>query len=220
MQTGPDELRETYRRRFEGEEEYRLGVWRVLVARCFQRYAAPDATVLDLGCGYGQFINTIQCGLKYAMDLNPGSREQLAVGVRFFEQDCSKEWPLGDESLDLVFTSNFLEHLPSKEGLTKTVAQAVRCLRKGGRFVAMGPNIKYVGGAYWDFYDHNLPLTELSLKEALEVSGLRAQRVVDRFLPYTMVNAPRYPASMIDLYLRMPVFWRWFGKQFLIVAVK
>ena len=35
--------------------------------------------------------------------------------------------------------------------------------------IALGPNIKYLPGSYWDFWDHFLCLTEMSLGEALEV---------------------------------------------------
>ena len=31
------------------------------------------ATVLDLACGYGEFINTVRCRQKFGMDLNPDS---------------------------------------------------------------------------------------------------------------------------------------------------
>jgi SAM-dependent methyltransferase len=120
--------------------------------------------------------------------------------------------------LDLVFTSNFFEHLPSKEALTDTLEQAKRCLRPKGRLIAMGPNIRFVGGAYWDFWDHHLPLTDHSLAEALRVRGFEIERVVDRFLPYTMVNTRPAPPLLVYLYLKTPFAWRVFGKQFLIVA--
>jgi hypothetical protein len=119
-----------------------------------------------------------------------------------------------------VFTSNFFEHLLSKSDLTKTIAQAVRCLKVGGQLIAMGPNIKCVGGAYWDFYDHHLALTELSLKEAFEAAGLQIESVRERFLPYTMVNAPAYPPTLLRIYLALPFIWRILGKQFLVIARK
>ncbi len=73
-------------------------------------------TVLDLGCGYGEFINTIRCRNKYAMDLNPDAPRFLSQDITFLHQDCSRRWQLPDASLDVVFTSNFFEHLPDKVG--------------------------------------------------------------------------------------------------------
>ena len=84
------------------------------------------------------------------MDLNPAARQHVAPGVQFIEQDCSQEWQLPEESLDIVFTSNFFEHLPSKQALSDTVTQAKRHLKSGGRIIAMGPNVRHIGGAYWD----------------------------------------------------------------------
>ena len=215
-----EELRRIYARRFEGAECYRLKVWKALADSFFSEYIAADATVLDLGCGYGEFINNIQAGRKYAMDMNPHATRLLGPNVTFFEQDCSQAWALPSDSLDVVFTSNFLEHLADKRAVTETLGEAFRCLRTDGRLIAMGPNIKYTGGAYWDFFDHHVALTELSLKEAVEIAGFRSETVIDRFLPYSMVNAPRYPVFFLKLYLKAPVLWRWFGQQFLIVVAK
>jgi SAM-dependent methyltransferase len=127
---------------------------------------------------------------------------------------------LADEVLDLVFTSNFFEHLPDKASLARTLAEIRRCLKPGGRLVALGPNIKFLHGQYWDFWDHYLPLTELSLAEGLAVAGFGIERVVGRFLPYKMSSGPPYPLLLLRLYLRLPLLWRLFGRQFLVVALK
>jgi SAM-dependent methyltransferase len=216
----PAELEVIYGNRFDNAEEYRDRLWKELVRSWFQRHIPADSAVLDLGCGYGQFINNVACARKYAMDLNPASKRKLNPEVMFLEQDCSAAWDLPSDSLDVVFTSNFFEHLLAKEDLAKTSREALRCLKKGGRIIAMGPNIRYVGSAYWNFFDHYLPLTDLSVKECFETSGFRTEYVLDRFLPYTMVNAPRYPMILVWLYLQMPFVWRWFGQQFVVIGVK
>ncbi len=59
----------------------------------------------------------------------------------------------------------------------------------------MGPNIKYLPGEYWDFWDHYVPLTEASLKEALTTRGFPVDVCLGRFLPYTMATGPRYPLA-------------------------
>lgn len=215
-----EELREIYHRRFEATRAYRNEVWKVLTSAFFGRYFHPTDSVLDLGCGYGEFINNIQCREKFAMDLNADAAGHLNVDVKFLFQDCSTEWQLGDATLDLVFTSNFFEHLPDKSALSRTLEQAARCLRPGGKLIAMGPNIKYLPGAYWDFWDHHVALTELSLRESLELRGFIIEKVVDRFLPYTLLDAPRYPLLLLKAYLKMPIAWRFAGKQFLLIATK
>ena len=215
-----DEVQRIYRARFGGQADYRAGVWRVLVRNYFQQWVEPGATVLDLGAGYGQFISTIQSAKKYAMDLNPDTPKKVGTDVEVISQDCAEPWPLLDNSLDVIFTSNFLEHLPDKQAVGRTLDEAKRCLKPGGKIIALGPNIKYVPGAYWDFWDHHVPLTEHSLSEALQYRGFQIERCVDKFLPYTMAAGPRYPLFFIAAYLQFPFVWRILGKQFLVIGKK
>jgi SAM-dependent methyltransferase len=216
----PQELQELYSRRFDAVAAYRGAIWRVLVEDFFQSFVRRDARVLDIGCGYGEFINYIRASEKYGIDLNPTARAHLNPDVRFLEQDCSQPWPIPDGSLDVVFTSNFFEHLPSKDSLRDTMSQAFRCLSPGGIIIAMGPNIRYLSGSYWDFWDHSLCLSERSLAEGLASIGYRIRLKIPRFLPYSMSGGLRYPAALVRLYLRMRWVWPVFGRQFLVIAEK
>src|SRR5690349_16321778 len=103
----PEDLQRIYGARFCNNLGYRKQVWATLISSWFSRYVEPGDTVLDLGAGYGEFINQVRCGHKLAMDLNPDAPRFLDAGVRFLQQDCSARWPLPDQSLDVVFTSNF-----------------------------------------------------------------------------------------------------------------
>jgi SAM-dependent methyltransferase len=219
-ETNHEELARIYANRFAKTSAYRGRVWRVLVPRFFQQFTPESGIVLDLGCGYGEFINNVRAGRKLAMDLNPDSKARLAPEVTFLQQDCSRTWEIDPAQLDLVFTSNFFEHLPDKRTLGMTLDQAFRCLKPGGRLVALGPNYKFVKGAYWDFWDHHLPLTETSLVEGLITRGFQIERCHDRFLPYTIVGGPEYPLWILELYLKFKFLWRFGGKQFLVVARK
>ncbi len=216
----PEDLQRIYGARFSDRLDYRREVWAVLVADWFGKYVRASDSVLDLGCGYGEFINAITCCEKYAMDLNPDAPRFLGRDVKALLQDCSTHWQLPDTSLDVVFTSNFFEHLPDKAALGRTLDEVKRCLRPGGRLIAMGPNIKYLPGAYWDFWDHHVALTEAALKEALVTRGFTVDVCLGRFLPYTMATGRRYPIAFLRAYLRLPLAWRVFGRQFLIVGVR
>lgn len=215
---GADDLEQIYRIRFAESHAYRNRVWQVLTAQFFQRYIALDSVVLDLGCGYGEFINNIRCATKYAMDLNQGAVEYLDKNVVFLRQSCASPWEMRDSSLDAVFTSNFFEHLPDKGALSLTLDQAARCLKPGGQIICLGPNIKCLPGRYWDFWDHHLPLTELSLREGLETHGFAVTECHPRFLPYTMIGGPRYPLVFVSIYLRVRLAWRFLGRQFLVIG--
>lgn len=215
----PSDLEQLYKKRFAGKSAYRQRVWQVLVTY-FARWIAPGSTVLDLGAGYCEFINQVAAAKKYAMDLNPDVRSQASSDVEILEQDCSEPWAVPAGSLDAVFTSNFFEHLPTKAHLEQTLTEARRCLKEGGCLVALGPNIKYLPGEYWDFFDHYLPLTEMSLTEVMEKCGFHVETSIARFLPYTMSHGREYPTWCLRAYLSMPAAWQFFGKQFLVVARK
>jgi SAM-dependent methyltransferase len=218
----PAELERIYRLRFDDAVAFRNRLWNVLATEFFQRYVGGTDAVLDLGCGYGEFINNIACGQKYAIDLNTAAAERLNRS----HQDCSKDWPVNPGSLDVVFTSNFLEHLPSKDRVDDTLRQAEQALRAGGHLILMGPNIRFLAEAYWDFWDHHIPISHLSLIEALRQQGFAIERAWPRFLPYTMAGRGRtslaatFMTASLRVYLRIPVMWRIFGRQFLIVATK
>ena len=218
MSEQPNELTQIYERRFKSVEQYRNRIWQVLTGSFFSKWVRPDHAVLDLGCGFGEFINNVKAAKRYGMDLNPATAAKLSKDVKFLEQDCSELWSLPDESLDIVLTSNFLEHLGDKNAVKRTLRQAHRCLRPGGQIIAMGPNIRYLPGSYWDFFDHHVILTERSLAEALSITGFTVESAVARFLPYTMVGGPRYPLSFLRLYLAFPFLWWIKGRQFLVIA--
>jgi len=214
------ELQQIYGARFAGKTEYRTKVWKVLVSY-FGQWFPSNGTVLDLGAGYCEFINNAAARVKYAMDLNPDVHKRAAEqSVIVLQQDCSEAWPVREGELDAVFTSNFLEHLPNKSAVSAVLAHAFTALKPGGRFIAMGPNIKYVPGAYWDFFDHYVELTEMSLAEALSNSGFEIEKQVPRFLPYTMSHGAQHPIWMLRLYLALPIAWPMFGKQFLVIGRK
>ena len=217
---GSEVLSEQYTRRFQAQQAYRDGVWRTLLRARLQAWVGHDRDVLDLGCGWGEFIRHVEARSRYAIDLNPDAAERVGEGVRFFLQDCAACWPLEDASLDVVFSSNFIEHLPDKPALESTLEQVYRCLRPGGRVILLGPNLRYTGGAYWDFWDHHLPITDRSLVEVLSLKGFEVNRVIPRFLPYTMSDGRQVPLWMVRAYLALPAAWPLLGKQFLVVAQK
>jgi hypothetical protein len=54
------DLEALYRVRFQNQEAYRKQVWSVL-AKYFSRWIPSDSMVLDVGCGYCEFINEVRC---------------------------------------------------------------------------------------------------------------------------------------------------------------
>jgi len=214
-----ENLKKQYELRFSKIQQYRNKVWKILTKSFFQQYIPADSDILDIGCGWGEFINNIEGKRKIGIDLNVDAKQRLDPSVEFINQDCSDEWPLPNNSLDIVFTSNFFEHLPSKSHIEKTIIQAKRCLKPNGRLICLGPNIKHLPGLYWDFWDHNIEITEMSLSELMEMNDFLIEERIAKFLPYTMANKQPPPLFLLNLYLAFPIIWNLFGKQFLIIAI-
>ena len=213
-------IKKIYEKRFSGHENYRNQVWKILLNEFFSKWIKGTDHILDLGCGYGEFINHASCEVRHAMDLNPKTKSLLDKEILFHHQDCSEPWSIETNSLDLVFTSNFFEHLPNKDSLADTTSEMKKALKPGGRMVAMGPNISVLKGKYWDFWDHHVALSEQSLCELLEIHDFTIEHSYSKFLPYNMVRVRERPLFMISLYLKFPFLWKLFGKQFLIIAKK
>jgi SAM-dependent methyltransferase len=209
-----------YARRFEKFKVERDRIWEVLARSYFQKWIRPTDAVLDVGAGYCEFINTIQAKRKFALDVNPETSLRAAPDVTVVLQDLSHTWSAEAGTFDVVFTSNFFEHLRSKEVLSHCVREVFRVLRPGGIILAIGPNIRFCSDVYWDFFDHYLPLSDRSMVEVLELVGFEKELVIPRFLPFTMTGKRPPAALLVRLYLLMPVFWRVFGKQFIIVGRK
>jgi len=84
----------------------------------------------------------------------------------------------------------------------------------------LGPNIRYTYREYWDFFDHNIPLSDKSLAEALQLVGFEVEKVLSRFLPYTTKNnTPKWP-FLIHAYLLLPIAWKILGRQMFIIGKK
>jgi len=86
-----DELRDTYAR-FAGHEQRRKQIWQVLNRHFFERWVEPDDTVLDLGAGYCEFINSARARRNFALDLSSNTSQQAAPGVQVISQDITQQW--------------------------------------------------------------------------------------------------------------------------------
>ena len=124
--TRPDDLQRMYDRRFGPEaRRAKAEVWKVIVEDFLQRWVAPTDRVLDVGCGMGEFLNHVRCAKRTGIDLNPAMKASLAPEIEFHAGDVRDLSFLADGSQDVVFTSNLLEHLPSKADVEKLVVSKV-----------------------------------------------------------------------------------------------
>ena len=207
-------LEELYRARFEKQQlPQKNAIWKILCGQFFQKYIPVDSTVLDIGAGYCEFINNIHCAKKYAVDLSEDTQNFSNPDVEVFKCASTDLSAFTDSSVDIVFMSNFLEHLKTREDIIATLAEVFRVLKPEGSLLILQPNIRYSYKQYWDFFDHRIALSDRSLGEALQIAGFIVEKVIKRFLPYTTKSKIPKNAWPVKLYLKMPCLWRIMGKQ-------
>jgi SAM-dependent methyltransferase len=214
------DLTRLYNRRFSGEELIDKQVlWETLCREFLEKYIDPDSTVLDLGAGRCEFINNVRAKRRIAVDPNPATAGLADRDVEVLQLLSTDLGVLLDGEVDVVFASNFLEHVADKDVLLVTLHECNRVIRPGGRMIVLMPNVRYLPGRFWDYLDHHVPLTHVSLVEALELAGFEPEVVIPRFLPYTVKDS-RIPVrkELIQAYLRFPLLWRLVGKQMFVVA--
>lgn len=221
--TGREE--QIYTSRFSPEEDrVRWDTWFVLTREFFQPYVSEKDVVVDIGAGDGLFLLNLRARRKIAVDLSPHVRALEEDGIEVLQVPATDLSSSLDERPDVIFMSNFLEHLPDKRTLLDVLAECRRVLSPDGKILILQPNIRYAGVEYWDYIDHHIALTERSVVEALEVSGFEVVRMIPKFLPYTAKSKTGWLASLLPtrmvtrLYLKLPVLWRLFGAQSFFVA--
>jgi SAM-dependent methyltransferase len=221
MQSEDYYLKRLYNARFSPEE--RTGkekIWKLLCHEYFVKWVKPTDTVMDLAAGYCEFINNIRCGKKIALDINPDTAKFKNDDVELIINDCTTMVDVADDSVDVIFTSSFFEHLPSKDVLLRTLIQCYRVLRPGGRLIILMPNIRFCYDVYWDFFDHLLPVSDKALDEVMRAIGFNMDVLYPQFVPYTTKSRLPKALFLIRWYLRLPFLWKLMGKQMFVVARK
>ncbi|TMC39165.1 MAG: class I SAM-dependent methyltransferase [Chloroflexi bacterium] len=213
-------LKEVYDLRFdEKDRAAKDAIWKEL-GKFFQRYIKSDARVIDIACDAGYFIRNIRARERWATDIRPVGSD-LPRDVRFVRASgLELANVLTNEYFDLAFFSNYLEHLPSTESVLEQLRVAHALLKPGGHILILQPNIRLVGGSYWDFIDHQTALTEKSLAEAARMAGFRTKQVIARFLPYTTKSRLPQSPALVRAYLAFPPAWLLFGRQTLYLGEK
>jgi ubiquinone/menaquinone biosynthesis C-methylase UbiE len=152
-----------------------------------------------------------------ALDINPDLPRYAARGVDVQVGRSDRMPEMRAQSIDLVFASNFFEHL-TRDEITATIREVHRVLKPGGSFMVLQPNIRYCARDYWMFFDHITPIDDRAFVEALEINGFEISRVISRFLPFTTKSRLPKALFLIRLYLRLPLVWRFLGGQSLILS--
>ncbi|MBC2650931.1 methyltransferase domain-containing protein [Novosphingobium aerophilum] len=190
-------------------------VWKALWRHHFRHQIRPDDTVLDLGCGYGEFINNVVARRRIGLDQWAGSADHLAPGVESVVAPVTDLGAIADGSIDFAFASNLFEHIP-QEAFARVLEQLRGKLAKGGTLNILQPNYRYAYAEYFDDYTHVAIYSHVSLADFLAANGFEVIDLRPRFLPLTVKSRLPVSPTLIGLYLAMP--FKPLGKQMLVRA--
>jgi SAM-dependent methyltransferase len=193
----------------------RAAVWRALWHHYFRHRIAPDACVLDLGAGYGDFINSVVARRRIAIDQWAGLSDHVAPGVETLIRTVTDLSGIEDGSVDYAFASNLFEHLP-QAAFVDVLAQLSRKLTRTGALTILQPNYRYAYREYFDDYTHVSVYSHVSLADLLCAEGWGVLEVRPRFLPLTVKSRLPVSSFLVGAYLRSPI--KPLGKQMLVVA--
>jgi SAM-dependent methyltransferase len=220
--TGPEPSRgidyeRLYQYRHRGvDRDARIAVWNEIAPFVHAKMGRPDR-VLDPAAGWGEFINAVPAPERWMVDAVEFPEHLRDPQVKAIFGDI-REVELPDAYFGGIFVSNLLEHLPSPDAIADFLTRMRRAAAPGGRVVVMGPNFRYCAKEYFDFADHILPLTHVTVKEHMVSAGLEVEETVARFLPYSFGGVLPASAALTRTYLRTPLAWRVLGKQFLVIG--
>jgi ubiquinone/menaquinone biosynthesis C-methylase UbiE len=192
----------------------RTRVWQH-ICRHLQKWIPREAEVLELGAGFCDFSNNVAAGRVVAMDIDGIVTQYADTGVTAVVGDCTDLRRFDDDSFDVVFASNLLEHLERADA-SRLLSEARRVLRRGGRIVLVQPNFRLKPGAYFDDFTHVAIYTDRSLPDYLVSEGWAIDCVEARFLPLTMKSRASGLTFLVPWYLKSPV--KPFAGQMLVVA--
>jgi SAM-dependent methyltransferase len=190
-------------------------LWGALWRYHFRRRIASSDCVLDLGSGYGEFINNVVAARRIAIDTWPQLPDNVALGVEAYVGPAHDLRWIADGAVDFAFASNLFEHM-SQEAFAATLAALRPKLSAKGSLTILQPNYRYAFREYFDDYTHIAVYSHVSLVDFLMAHGWEVLEVHPRFLPLTIKS--RLPVSplLIAAYLASPI--RPMGKQMLISA--
>jgi ubiquinone/menaquinone biosynthesis C-methylase UbiE len=186
-----------------------------LVKYYFQSQIAPADCVLELGAGYGHFINNVRAARRIAQDQWADFPKHLAAEVEAHVGHVKDLSFLADASVNFVFASNLFEHV-SQEDFAAVLEQLGRKIKPGGTITLLQPNYRYAFREYFDDYTHRTVYSHLSLCDFLQAHSYEVISCAARFLPLTLKSRLKVSPFLIRLYLMSPL--KPMGKQMLVRA--
>lgn len=210
-----DDQRSYYNIRYSFDPE-RAAVWKAIVENIQYRFICDNSAILDIACGYGDFINQVASPSKTAIDLED-VKQYLDESIEFVNSDVGCLGEMKGQQFSTIFCSNLLEHLESSEG-KQLITDIHALLKPQGRVIFLQPNFRLCSKRYFDDYTHKTIYTDESLCGLLKANKFNIIARKAGYLPFSMngILPKSYYLTKIFLLMKSPLI----GSQMLVVAEK
>lgn len=144
-------------------------------------YAKPQGDLLEIGPGHGTLAQAaVAAGYRYtAIEASPILADLLRKKGLTVIEAFTPPIPFPDQSADVVYADQVLEHMSGIDAARAFTAEAKRILRPGGIFFVVVPDYLKERTFFWDVdYTHNFVTTERRCKQLLYDGGFTVERVV------------------------------------------
>jgi 2-polyprenyl-3-methyl-5-hydroxy-6-metoxy-1,4-benzoquinol methylase len=167
----------------------------------------PKGTLLDIGCGTGNFLSAVKAnGWKtFGTEPDSGARAIASkrVGATIFEN--VNDDAMGAQQYDIISMWHVLEHVHK---LNETIDWLQNHLKPNGRIIIAVPNpqsydaAKY--GRFWAAYDvprHLYHFTRATMKNLLQRHGLTVQKILPMWFDsfYVSMLSTKYKTKKMDI---------------------
>jgi len=158
-----------------------------LVEYLGSKYNLQNKTIIDIGCGKGDFLKMLcTFGNNHGIGFDPSVPNNYVVSpaqgnIVFVKDYFSPKY--SNYLADFICSRHTLEHVSNPLLFLNSIRETISDYSQSIIFFEV-PNMKYIleKGFVWDIiYEHVLYFTPISLKNAFEITGFKVQQVDERF---------------------------------------
>lgn len=185
-----------------------------------------ERPILDIGCGRGEMLNTLQRSghVAVGVDLNTDMVQLcIAKGLNAFHGDAIEYLKRQEDGhFKAIFCSQVVEHLTTAE-LKVLVQESARTIGAGGTaiFETIDPRSLFaLGNHFYADLTHVRPVHPQSLRFLCEALGFKSAQIVGRSPHEVMTEIEELPTDSVGRVVRRMVQDFYGYQDFAVVAVK
>jgi 2-polyprenyl-3-methyl-5-hydroxy-6-metoxy-1,4-benzoquinol methylase len=172
------------------------------------QYIEQKGSLLDYGCGTGEFLNAAQLAGWHVrgLEIDAGARQQALQNHGLTVEDPIQLSNIPSDSIQVITLWHVLEHVHS---LKETVAHFQRCLQPGGYLVIAVPNRTAYDAskfgpfwAAWDVPRHLYHFSEEPVRNLMSKNGFKHLNIKGMFFDpfYITLLSTRYKTGRSNLF--------------------